>query len=664
LYKIDDATMSSGATMSHNNNNTHNQQQHGQGYYREVHPLPDSDCGEWNNTRRQLEPKIIREQQKRDEVHESYLCVYRYFKETSEQQDEQADDEAPPLDALLDETDADAPLDVFLDDEDGMIGYDDAGPSDTIKRDNVQPRIMNGIVQNPVDVIYDHAEKAVAPSQGSGIASRKTGPQRRLDNVDPNDPHIHVVGGVKRRRTVTYNPIDHHDKTPEEAAQDLQVEIERRAEYGRCHNNEVGHYGVRETCWRIQQNGQAWPRMEEQVKQWNRACWICQLASPQHEFGTGTELSDLAETEIGEVLHGDTLGPYSPRAGTLERYLLVFIDAFTRLVTMIPILDTSTASAVGGLRWYLWRHPCPRRIHTDAGSQFNSVAWREYLAQRGIEGSTGIPYAHRTSGLVERANQEIRRHTRMQQLNSESCIWDFYLKIQDMLNNHRNTTTKFTPNNLMFGSFVKSPLPLVNRDGYQMSLSEYQNMMELDHPGELKQARANQKRAIEIRKRLYEQEHRAARDYGEYTAYEEGQLVLAEFADHMKPSKGGPICDGPLRVKEILSSNTCVCEHLTTTVERDYSFSQLLPFFTNRYEPTPWYVAARSRACWVIEAVRKHRYNRDRELEVYVKWENFPEAANTWELCKNNRNNTIILLYCGQRTLPFTKPQLKPYRRA
>jgi hypothetical protein len=338
------------------------------------------------------------------------------------------------------------------------------------------------------------------------------------------------------------------------------------------------------------------------------------------------------------------------------------MDAFSRYVHLIPIYDTSSASAIEGLRWYLWQNPTPIRIHTDAGSQFTSVSWREYLTTRNIESTNGIPYAHRTNGLVERVNAEIRRHTSAVTIETGATIWDCYLKIQDILNEHRNATTGCSPNQLMLGSFVHAPKPLVNERGMAMTLREYRRLMERDHAPMLELARANQIKEIDRRCKQYKKDHAVSHDYDENAMYREGDYVLAEFADHMLPGKGGPACDGPLEIVEILGFNACSCSHLTTSVVRTYSFHQLVPYFMNDYEPRPYYVAARSRAAWVIEKVVAHRY-RGGELFVLVKWENFTNEANSWESCKDNKNNSVILLYCAEKKLPFGRPRpLQPYR--
>jgi hypothetical protein len=149
-----------------------------------------------------------------------------------------------------------------------------------------------------------------------------------------------------------------------------------------------------------------------------------------------------------------------------------------------------------------------------------------------------------------------------------------------------------------------------------MTTLEFRAALELDQGACLKMARLNQARALEATKRSYRVKLQTQR-YSEIT-YQSGDLALVQFAAHISHERGGPVCDGPVRVIAAEGRHGFRCFHLGQGTEKLYSVGQMIPFLTNAYEPTPETVAARSRLMWMVEAVVGHRYDDDDDLLVLV----------------------------------------------
>jgi transposase InsO family protein len=256
-------------------------------------------------------------------------------------------------------------------------------------------------------------------------------------------------------------PVDYLPSTEADADYWNQlIEDQRRGIFTSCHSACVGHYGWRETCRRISEiTQQKWSHKSREVKRWIDECYVCQICAGKLAFGVGTELGDLAATQLAEVLHIDTIGPYSPNPDTGDRYLIICVEGLSRHMVIISVRDTSARSAIGAVKRYLERHPCPEQIRTDAGSQFNNIEFSNFLRAANVIHRVGIPGAHRTNGVVESSIRCVRRLERGFMVERGWNIWRSYPLIAEIRNSTPIRTTGFAPNRLMIGKRLDPTYP-------------------------------------------------------------------------------------------------------------------------------------------------------------------------------------------------------------
>jgi transposase InsO family protein len=113
-----------------------------------------------------------------------------------------------------------------------------------------------------------------------------------------------------------------------------------------------------------------------------------------------------------QVVAVDICGPFPPSIGN-KRYMLVFIDVYSRYVWTYFIKDRS--SAIECLKDF---HPLAERqsyyklqtIRSDNAKEFIEGKFRTYCREMGINQQTTAPYSSASNGIVERVNRTIQEN--------------------------------------------------------------------------------------------------------------------------------------------------------------------------------------------------------------------------------------------------------------
>ena len=106
------------------------------------------------------------------------------------------------------------------------------------------------------------------------------------------------------------------------------------------------------------------------------------------------------------VLHADHCG-HLEKTGKGFRHLFVIIDGFTKFVKLYPCKSTNSEEAIKHMKDYFRNYSRPRRIITDRGTAFMSIAFTDFLKSEMIDHvliAVGTP---RANGQVERWNRVI-----------------------------------------------------------------------------------------------------------------------------------------------------------------------------------------------------------------------------------------------------------------
>lgn len=215
-----------------------------------------------------------------------------------------------------------------------------------------------------------------------------------------------------------------------------------------------GHLGFSKTLNRVREK-MFWPGMYTDVKRYVASCEACKWAKPDVGGRAGLLQSERCLAPL-ERLFVDYLGPL-PRTKRGHRYILVVVDAFTRFTWLLPTRGVTADITIKQLTSvFAWFGP-PRSIVTDNAPAFLSAAFKGFLFSQGIHHVTTTPYYPKGS-FAERVNRNLKAALCIFHARSPKG-WDLSLPwLNQAFNSARHEATGSTPNALLFGYAVNSPL--------------------------------------------------------------------------------------------------------------------------------------------------------------------------------------------------------------
>ena len=131
-------------------------------------------------------------------------------------------------------------------------------------------------------------------------------------------------------------------------------------------------------------------------------------------------------SERGAMIHSDVCGPMSGTSFSGCKYFVVFIDEYSGLKTVIPIIRKSDVEeAFTRYQARLERKiACKiKKFHSDDGREF--IALEEYMVHQGIEQSMTSPHSPNLNGIAEKGNRTIVECARsmMQNASLPRVFW-------------------------------------------------------------------------------------------------------------------------------------------------------------------------------------------------------------------------------------------------
>ena len=160
-----------------------------------------------------------------------------------------------------------------------------------------------------------------------------------------------------------------------------------------------------------------------------------------------------------EVIHIDFAGPLT-KSSKGNSYVLSMVDRATGWTEMVPTSDRTTASAVRALL-SVWvpRYGVPKGIVSDNGTHFTSAEFAETCSEYQIHLKTVVPYHPQGNGMVERRFRDFNRAVRI--LATGEKDWEEILpQFMFGTRNISNSTTGFSPAELVYGERIRHPLTL------------------------------------------------------------------------------------------------------------------------------------------------------------------------------------------------------------
>ncbi|KAM1556843.1 hypothetical protein PS2_040150 [Malus domestica] len=157
-------------------------------------------------------------------------------------------------------------------------------------------------------------------------------------------------------------------------------------------------------------------RMVEGMPQFTASQRVCEdcLVGRQHRDPFPRE-STWRASEVLQLVHADICGPINPMSNSKKRYLITFIDDFSRKTWVYFLVEKS--EAFGTFKSYKARVEKEtgtpiRSLRTDRGGEFTSHEFTSFCQENGVHRQLTAAYTPQQNGVAERKNRTIMNMVR------------------------------------------------------------------------------------------------------------------------------------------------------------------------------------------------------------------------------------------------------------
>ena len=220
-----------------------------------------------------------------------------------------------------------------------------------------------------------------------------------------------------------------------------------------------GHLGEDKMMARLRERFY-WPGQWADVRNFCRACTICatrKTPAPRRRAPLGTIRAGYPM----QIIAVDILGPL-PESTNGNAYILVVGDYFTRWMEAYAIRNQEATTVAQKLVDEIFcRFSTPEQLHSDQGSQFESMLIAEVCKLMNIHKSHTTPYHPQGDGLVERFNRTLLNMLATTS-HDHPLDWEHHIrKVCMAYNTSEQATTGYSPFYLMFGRNARLPVDIM-----------------------------------------------------------------------------------------------------------------------------------------------------------------------------------------------------------
>lgn len=145
-----------------------------------------------------------------------------------------------------------------------------------------------------------------------------------------------------------------------------------------------------------------------QLKATNKACTVCHRGK-QHRAAIPKKSQWRASKRL-QLVHADLCGPITPTSSSLKRYLLCFIDDFSRKAWIYFLAEKSETFSM----FKVFKNLVEKEsgcdiccLRTDRGGEFTSKEFNVFCVDHGIKRHLTAAYTPQQNGVAERKNRTV-----------------------------------------------------------------------------------------------------------------------------------------------------------------------------------------------------------------------------------------------------------------
>lgn len=198
-----------------------------------------------------------------------------------------------------------------------------------------------------------------------------------------------------------------------------------------------------------------WPKMSKDIKRKVDSCESCAKFKTVRSKNRA-KLKLFSPNESLESWNVDFIGPL-PETEQGNKYILLFIDPFTKWIEAFPSSIQSSNFVLDCLKKVIARFGVPKNIHSDQGRQFESVLVNDFCTENNIVKSRTTPYHPEGNGMAERAVQSLKQKLKQMCEEDGENTWDQHL--DNVLMSLRNVTHKSiqkSPSMALYGKNMRT----------------------------------------------------------------------------------------------------------------------------------------------------------------------------------------------------------------
>ncbi|TXG51085.1 hypothetical protein EZV62_023609 [Acer yangbiense] len=169
-----------------------------------------------------------------------------------------------------------------------------------------------------------------------------------------------------------------------------------------CRYGHLSHKGLRTLQFKKMVHGI--PKLEASTT----VCTDCMIGK-QHRDPIPKRSTWRASQKL-QLIHADICGPISPTSNSKKRYLICFIDDFSRKTWVYFLVEKSEALVTfKHFKKYVEKEmdACIKCLRTDRGGEFTSQDFNEFCKENGIKRQLTAAYTPQQNGVAERKNRTI-----------------------------------------------------------------------------------------------------------------------------------------------------------------------------------------------------------------------------------------------------------------